>query len=409
MARALRRKASSAAALALLACGGFAGAAFGDGLPIGSLTTSIIPTIGATTAISTPTASVTSVTVPPVSVPSVTVPSVTTPVTTTPAVTTPAVSTPTVAAPPVSVSATVLVPPSSTPVSATVSTPAASASVSAHASPSAPSASVHLQATAAVSAPGPSAPRSGGSLSGSASAVAPLASALPAASGSVAPRRSLSPAVLSARASLAGVRAAVVPSPSTPLPGTAPGSTIPRLVQLPAVASLDRVTPKAPELRPVAARPASSGPVWSVVTKNPGAAAGGIAALLVLAGLGIAGAARSPAFAAACAELSRFPFPRFRVLPCPDRGAPAGASGIAAGATASGAAASDGAQQRSPRPITGGTVPPLPPLPRIGGVLGAAVAKTPWTIVKGLVVAMLAAVNAVLLGIRWRVGRLQSR
>jgi hypothetical protein len=42
-------------------------------------------------------------------------------------------------------------------------------------------------------------------------------------------------------------------------------------------------------------------------------------------------------------------------------------------------------------------------------VLGAAVTKTPWTIVKALVVAMLAVANALVLGIRWRVGRLQSR
>jgi hypothetical protein len=189
----------------------------------------------------------------------------------------------------------------------------------------------------------------------------------------------------------------------------APAATVPRLVPLPAVAAPDRVTSEVPELRPVAARPASSGPVWAAVAKNPGAAAGGIAALLVLAGLGIAGAARSSAFAAACVELSRFPFPRFRVLPCPDLAAPAGASGVTAGTTASGAAAPNAGEQPSPAPIPGGSVPPLPPLPRIGGVLGAAVTKTPWTIVKGLVVAMLAAVNAVLLGIRWRVGRLQSR
>jgi hypothetical protein len=150
--------------------------------------------------------------------------------------------------------------------------------------------------------------------------------------------------------------------------------------------------------------------VWSTVTRNPGAAAGGLAALLMLAGLGVAGAARSSAFAAACAELSRFPFPRFRVLPCPDLSAPSAASSTAAASTAAGPAASaTGAPPPPARHAPGGSgsVPPYPPLPRIGGVLGASVTKTPWTFVKAIVVAMLAAVNAVVLGIRWRVGRLQ--
>jgi hypothetical protein len=42
-------------------------------------------------------------------------------------------------------------------------------------------------------------------------------------------------------------------------------------------------------------------------------------------------------------------------------------------------------------------------------VLGASVTKTPWSVVKGIVVAVLAVVNAVLVGIRFRVGRLQAR
>ncbi|HST16979.1 MAG TPA: hypothetical protein VLK36_04875 [Gaiellaceae bacterium] len=185
---------------------------------------------------------------------------------------------------------------------------------------------------------------------------------------------------------------------------------------LPNVAQATRVTSASPELRPVTARPApSGGPVWSTVTRNPGAAAGGIAALLALAGLGLAGAARSSAFAAACAELARFPFPRFRVLPCPDLGASVGASGAVAGpnAAAPPAAATTGTPPSEHAPggsgFGSGSVPPYPPLPRIGGVLGAAVTKTPWTIVKAIVVAMLATVNALVLGIRWRVGRLQSR
>jgi len=172
------------------------------------------------------------------------------------------------------------------------------------------------------------------------------------------------------------------------------------------------VTTAVPEVRPVTARSAESGAVWSTVTRNPGAAAGGLAALLVLAGLGVAGAARSGAFGAACAELSRFPFPRFRVLPCPDVGVRSGTSGaVSAGSTVAGPdATATGAPSSAPHaPGGSSSVPPFPPLPRIGGVLGASVTKTPWTIVKALAVAMLAVVNALLLGIRWRVGRLQSR
>ncbi len=424
MARALRRKASSAAALALLACGGFAGAAFGDGLPIGSLTTSILPTIGVTTAVSTPTVPV-SVTVPPVTT-AVTTPAVTTAVTTpavtTPPVTTPSVTTPKVALPPVSVSATVPVPPSSTPIAATVSTPAASASVSASTSPTvtahvnaaAPKAAVSatvgsnggVQAQAAATLTTPSAPNRG-SVSASAAVPAP---ALPLAVGSV--TSGSSPVAVSVSGAPASVHTAGLPSPSRSAigPRPAPVSTIPRLVPFTAAASPVRGVPSVvPELRPVPTATASpSGSVWSTVAKNPGAAAGGIAALLALAGLGIAGAARSSVFAAACAELARFPFPRFRVLPCPDLRAPAGASGVAAGSNAAGPAAANGARTPS-RHVRGGSVPPFPPLLRIGGVLGASVTKTPWTILKAIVVAMLAVVNAVVLGIRWRVGRLQSR
>lgn len=382
MARALRRKASSVAALALLACGGFAGAAFGDGLPIGSLTTSIIPTIGATTAISTPTVSIPSVTVPPVTVPPVT----------TPAVTTPPVSAPTVAVPPVSVSATVPVTPTSTPIAATVSTPVASVSVSASARPPAPVATVHLDASMPKPADSATVASHGASVSVSATPVAVSVSAAPTAVRG-APLEAIAPRLR---------------SPSVLPLRPASASTLPRLVPLPSVTQPTSVVRAVPELQPVTTRPTPSGSVWSTVAKNPGAAAGGIAALLTLAGLGVAAAARSSAFAAACAELARFPFPRFRVLPCPDLPAATGASGVAAGSSAAGPAAANGATPPS-RHVPGGSAPPFPPLPRIGGVLGASVTKAPWTIFKAIVVAVLAVVNALVFGIRWRVGRLQSR
>jgi hypothetical protein len=52
----------------------------------------------------------------------------------------------------------------------------------------------------------------------------------------------------------------------------------------------------------------------------------------------------------------------------------------------------------------------LLPLPRIGGILGTGFSKSqPWELLKALVLAMLAAANALLLTVRWRVGRQQGR
>lgn len=155
-----------------------------------------------------------------------------------------------------------------------------------------------------------------------------------------------------------------------------------------------------------------SGATWSSVAKSRGVIAGGIAALLALAGLGIAGAARSSAFAGVCTELARFPFPRFRVLPCPGFGARTETLG-------NGAAPASAGNRSTPTDRTppagrgntpgGGSLPPLPVLPRVGGVLGAAVTKAPGSFIKGIVVAVLAVANALLLGIRWRVGRIFAR
>jgi hypothetical protein len=157
----------------------------------------------------------------------------------------------------------------------------------------------------------------------------------------------------------------------------------------------------------------SSGSTWSAVTRHPVALGGVIGALLALAGLGLAGAARSSALTAACAELARFPFPRFRVLPCPGIGTAVASSANGARATSGSITGSSSASNRlgSPSmhaPRGSGSLPPLPLVPRIG-VLGAAVAKTPWSILKMLVLALLAVVNALVLGIRWRVGRLHAR
>jgi hypothetical protein len=167
-----------------------------------------------------------------------------------------------------------------------------------------------------------------------------------------------------------------------------------------------------PAIEPRSSLP-SSGSTWSAVSRHPAALGGVIGALLALAGLGLAGAARSSTFAGACAELARFPFPRFRVLPCPGVGTPVAASAEGARAASGSNAGSSGASNRLGSPSKhdsggSGSLPPLPVVPRIG-VVGAAVVKTPWSIVKAIVLALLAVVNALVLGIRWRVGRLQAR
>jgi len=146
----------------------------------------------------------------------------------------------------------------------------------------------------------------------------------------------------------------------------------------------------------------SSGATWSAVTRHRVVLGGAIAALLALAGLGLAGAARSATFAAVCADLARFHFPRFRVVPCPGAG-----PGEASGSNGGGGGASNRVGQATARAagIPGG---PLPPLPRLR-VIGSTLTKSPWSIVRWLVLCLLAVVNLFVLGIRWHVGRLQAR
>jgi hypothetical protein len=149
------------------------------------------------------------------------------------------------------------------------------------------------------------------------------------------------------------------------------------------------------------------------VTRHAAVLGGVVGALLALAGLGLAGAGRSSTILAACAELARFRFPRFRVLPCPGVGTSVAGSAEGARAASGSNAGSSGAAHRLGSPSMhasggSGSLPPLPLVPRIG-VLGAAVVKTPWSLVKAIVLAFLAVVNALVFGIRWRVGRLQAR
>jgi hypothetical protein len=168
------------------------------------------------------------------------------------------------------------------------------------------------------------------------------------------------------------------------------------------------------ELQP-ASSPAPS--TWSSLRGHPAAVTGGLLALAALGALGLAGVARSPTAVAACAELVRFPFPRFRVLPCPGLQSTAGVAGSGTVPTAPGTIggaesppASDAAPARSHPSTGGGPSPGRQVVPRLGGVLGAGISTSrPWELLKTVLLATLAAANAVLLALRWRLGRLQGR
>jgi hypothetical protein len=142
---------------------------------------------------------------------------------------------------------------------------------------------------------------------------------------------------------------------------------------------------------------------------------GGLLALTALAALGLAGAVRSPTTMAACAELVRFPFPRFRVLPCPVGGSTAdvlGSGAHALGSSSGGAQAppAPAAPARSHPATGGGPRPGGQDVPRLGGVLGAGITTSnPWEVLKTVLLAMLAAANLALLAVRRRLGRLQGR
>ena len=134
-----------------------------------------------------------------------------------------------------------------------------------------------------------------------------------------------------------------------------------------------------------------------------------LAALTALAALGLTGAARSTNGLAACLDLARLPFPRFRILPCPGDGAP-GASALgsmppgAAPPSVGGAAAVGRTEHR-----LAGRLPRLR-LPRLSGVLGGAVeSDQPWKFLNTLLLTLLVGANLVLVAVRSRIARLQSR
>ena len=134
-----------------------------------------------------------------------------------------------------------------------------------------------------------------------------------------------------------------------------------------------------------------------------------LAALTALAAVGLAGAARSTNGLAACLDLARLPFPRFRILPCPGDATP-GASEL--GAIAGAAPPAGGASPRAGMAAghrLAGRLPGLH-LPRLSGVLGGAVeSDQPWKFLNALLLTLLVGANLVLVAVRSRIARLQSR
>jgi hypothetical protein len=133
-----------------------------------------------------------------------------------------------------------------------------------------------------------------------------------------------------------------------------------------------------------------------------------LAALTALAAIGLAGAARSTNGLAACLDLARLPFPRFRILPCPGDGT-AGTSGLssipAAAPPSVGGAAAVGRAEHG----LAGRLPGLH-LPRLSGVLGGAIeSDQPWKFLNSLLLTLLVGANLLLVAVRSRIARLQSR
>jgi hypothetical protein len=133
---------------------------------------------------------------------------------------------------------------------------------------------------------------------------------------------------------------------------------------------------------------------------QPAAVVGGFAALAALLALGLAGAARSSGGVAAVAGGMRFPFPRFRVVPCPGLGRATGA--LLRSTAVAPTAKAPPARAPSLPPSLGGVGRPF--VPRLGGAT-----SNPWQILKTVVLAMLAAANMLLLTARWRIGRVGRR
>ena len=381
----LRRKAWYGLAVVGFAAGALAGAALGGGLPADLITTAL-PTV------STP---ITTVTTPTVSTPTISTPTVTTPTVSTPTVSTPTV---TVRTPATTVAATVPIPVQTTATLPSVTV--AATTVAAKRAVSAPVAPVTATATAAAQSLRPSVPVQpsaavgpaplpsvAGPVSSSRLAVPPLSSALDAAS--------VSPSLSRAAGDvgpLTTARAPALRAATALLSPLASALATTRLTGQPAV-----------QARPVT-EAASTSPGF---IRRSAPVAGVLAALTALAAVGLAGAARSTNGLAACLDLARLQFPRFRILPCPGDAAPrASELGSVAGAAPPGAGgvAASGHGHRVARRL------PALHLPRLSGVLGGAVeSDQPWKFLNALLLTLLVGANLVLVAVRSRIARLQSR
>jgi hypothetical protein len=159
----------------------------------------------------------------------------------------------------------------------------------------------------------------------------------------------------------------------------------------------------APQAQAVAAAPAGS----PGFVRRSAPVAGVLAALTALAAIGLTGAARSTNGLAACLDLARLPFPRFRILPCPGDGTPA-ASGLSSTPPAPPFAGGAAAVGRVEHDVAG-RLPRLR-LPRLSGVLGGAVERDqPWKFLSTLLLTLLVGANLLLVAVRSRIARLQSR
>ena len=392
--------------LALAGSGALAGAALADGLPpvlptsVGP-TTPAPPAVSVTTPVATATLSLPTVTTPAVTTPTATTPTVTAPTATVPSVTTPVVTTPAATTPALATPA-VTTPPSAS--------PAHVVHGAVHAVTAAATPIVQAAATRKAPVPLPTVTTSAVTLPSRADARTVIA-AVGGTTGSTLPFSAsvaaLVPQPQPDRLSASPLKApALIANAIEGAPPVTAVSVLRSPLVAPLVAGVARSRDGSTPSRQLPANRTSGAAGWSGAARDPVTVAGGLALLVALLGLGAAGAARSSTgFVAACAELGRFPFPRFRVLPC-DRFAGGRASGAdAASVVAGGTAASADVAAAGRRVVVA----------RMAQVLGAqahsavAPAMRAWELLKTIVLTILVAANGLLLAIRWQLGRWQSR
>ncbi len=402
--------------LALAGSGALAGAALADGLPpvlptsVGP-TTPAPPAVSVTTPVATATLSLPTVTTPAVTTPTATTPTVTAPTATVPSVTTPVVTTPAATTPALATPA-VTTPPSASPAHVVhgavhAVTTAATPIVQAAATRKAP-VPLPTVTTSAVTLPSRADARTViAAVGGTTGSTLPFSASVAALVPQPQPDR-LSASPLKATALIANLPIAN-PLIANAIEGAPPVTAVSVLrspLVAPLVAGVARSRDGSTPSRQLPANRTSGAAGWSGAARDPVTVAGGLALLVALLGLGAAGAARSSTgFVAACAELGRFPFPRFRVLPC-DRFAGGRASAAdAASVVAGGTAASADVAAAGRRVVVA----------RMAQVLGAqahsavAPAMRAWELLKTIVLTILVAANGLLLAIRWQLGRWQSR